>query len=374
MSQAWSKEDSAFMNLALDEAKKAQRICQPNPAVGAVLVKDGLVIGQGHTQRVGQAHAEIMAFRSAFDAGHDVTGATLYVTLEPCAHYGRTPPCVLAIIQNKIARVVVAACDVNPLVQGKGLEALRAQGIQVEVGLCEKEAAYLMRGFFKYMTTGRPYVRVKWASTLDGFIALPNRLSQWITGAAAREDTHVYRARAGAVVTGIGTVQADDCLMNVRLPEQPVQPYRVIVDPRLEIDTQARILHSEGGQVIIATSVSEQDPQALAKIKTLEKLNALIWYFDPILGKDHFELSQCLLKLAQLNVCEVHVEAGPRLTAQFLQADLVDELLVYQAPILFGQGFSPATLQPPLQPGLAQRFQFESVTMVGQDVRMIARR
>ncbi|WP_443743662.1 bifunctional diaminohydroxyphosphoribosylaminopyrimidine deaminase/5-amino-6-(5-phosphoribosylamino)uracil reductase RibD, partial [Sutterella sp.] len=254
--------DEAWMRLALDEAKKALRLSPPNPSVGAVIVREGRLVGAGFTQRTGGPHAEIMALRDAAARGESVEGATVYVTLEPCSHYGRTPPCALALIEAKVGRVVAATGDPNPKVHGRGLRMLEAAGIPTELGVLEAQAKEVNASFLTRMTRGTPWVRVKTAVTLDGRTALPDGRSKWITGEAARADGQLWRARAGAVLTGAGTVRADDPQMNVRLADQVRQPLRVVVDPRLETDPDAKILHSPGGPVLFVTAAAGEGAAA----------------------------------------------------------------------------------------------------------------
>ena len=230
------KSDSEAMALALEWAAKGMYITAPNPRVGCVIVRDGEVIGAGHTQPAGQAHAEIQALRDAAARGKDVRGATAYVTLEPCSHYGRTPPCSKALVEAGLGRVVAAMGDPNPLVAGRGMAQLEAAGIATASGLMASEAHELNIGFFSRMQRGRPWVRLKTAASLDGMTALENGESQWITGPQARQDGHLWRARACVILTGIGTVKADDPQLTVRGVDTPRQPRRVIVDSRLEID------------------------------------------------------------------------------------------------------------------------------------------
>jgi diaminohydroxyphosphoribosylaminopyrimidine deaminase/5-amino-6-(5-phosphoribosylamino)uracil reductase len=238
--------DRTLMDQALALARQALWLTSPNPRVGCVIARaDGTVLGAGHTQRAGQAHAEIMALRDAQSRSLDVRGATAYVTLEPCSHQGRTGPCCDALVQAGLARVVVAMQDPNPLVSGQGLQRLQAAGIHSEVGLGETEARELNPGFIKRMTTGRPFVRMKIAASLDGQTALLNGVSQWITSEPARQDGHAWRARACAVLTGIGTVLEDNPQLDVRLVDTPRQPALVVVDSRLETPPQAALFRPE---------------------------------------------------------------------------------------------------------------------------------
>ena len=365
---AWSEADRRWMREALAEGCLAERLSPPNPAVGAVLVKDGRLIGRGHTQRTGGPHAEVMALADARSRGESTEGATAYVTLEPCSHYGRTPPCALALGRAKVARVVAAMRDPNPRVAGRGLAMLEAAGVECACGLFEEEAWEANVGFFTRMTRGTPWVRMKWAMTLDGRTAFPDGRSQWITGPEARMDTHRWRGRAGAVATGIGTVLADRPQMNVRLPDQVRQPLRVVVDPRLEMPEDAPILHSPGGRVLVFAAGDR--PRRAA----LERAGAEVRVLPDARDPNHVDLAEMLLELAALEVNEVHLEAGPGLSGAFIKADLVDELVAYTAPCFFGEGLGPAAVPLPETPGSARRWKFKSADFVGGDLRMICRR
>ena len=361
--------DEAWMDLALDEARKALLISPPNPSVGAVIVKDGRLIGSGHTQKTGGPHAEVMALRDAFERGESVEGATVYVTLEPCSHYGRTPPCALALINARVKRVVAATGDPNPQVHGRGLRMLAEAGIEVALGVRDAEAREVNASFMKRMTLRTPWVRVKTAVTLDGRTALSDGRSQWITGAEARADVQRWRARAGAVLTGAGTVAADDPQMNARLEGLERQPLRVVVDPRLETRPDAKILHSPGGKVLF---VAVQD--APARREALEAAGGEVILMPDPVRPGRVDLAGLLAELAAREVNEVHVEAGPRLSGAFLDAGLADELLVFMAPCLFGPGLPLANVTPPESPGAAPRWRIHSVAPVGGDIRILLRR
>ena len=363
------KTDEAWMDFALDEAKKAWRLSPPNPSVGAVIVKDGRLIGAGSTQQTGGPHAEIMALRDAEARGENVEGATVYVTLEPCSHWGRTPPCALALIQAKVARVVAATGDPNPKVCGRGLRMLEEAGVEVELGVREKEAKEVNVSFLARMTRGTPWVRVKTAVTLDGRTALPDGRSKWITGEAARADVQLWRGRSGAVVTGAGTVRADNPQMNVRLEDQIRQPLRVVVDPRLETSPQARILHSPGGRVLFVSAEEHRERR-----DALESAGAEVLRIPHPEIPGRVDLARLMVELARREVNEVHVEAGPRLTGAFIEAGLADELLVYMAPCLFGAGLPPAVIKEPQSPGEALRWHIHSLAPIGGDIRILLRR
>ena len=356
-----------FMQQALAQAARAVGLSEPNPRVGCVIVSaDGArVLGEGHTQTAGQAHAEIMALRDASAKGLSVEGATAYVTLEPCAHHGRTGPCCDALAAAGIGKVVAALADPNPLVAGQGLARLQAAGVQVDVGSGAAESRELNIGFFSRMVRGTPWLRMKVAATLDGKTALDNGASQWITSEAARADGHAWRARAGAVLTGIGTVLEDDPRLDVRLAPTPRQPDAVIVDSRLETPPDARMF-VPGRKLFIYAAV--QDP---ARQAVLEAKGATVVVLPGPGGK--VDLAAMLRDLARREVNEVHVEAGHKLNGSLIREGLVDELLVYLAPKLVGQGREMAHFGPLADLAQAVAFDFLSSEMVGPDLRLIAR-
>jgi diaminohydroxyphosphoribosylaminopyrimidine deaminase/5-amino-6-(5-phosphoribosylamino)uracil reductase len=356
--------DTDGMALALEWAAKGMYITAPNPRIGCVIVRDGEVIGAGHTQPAGQAHAEVQALRDARARGNDVRGATAYVTLEPCSHHGRTPPCSNALIQAGLGRVVAAMTDPNPLVAGRGLAQLEAAGIAVSSGLMADEAYELSIGFFTRMRHGRPWVRLKTAASLDGATALASGESQWITGPQARADGHAWRARASAILTGIGTVKADDPQLTVRGVETPLQPRRVIVDSRLEIDLGSRILQGEPCWIVAA--VPDAGKEALLRAAGHEVI-----MLPNSSGK--VDLPALMLELGRREINELHVEAGSKLNASLVREGCVDELLVYLAPSLIGPGQGMFALAPlaSLQDKFALRF--HGVQQVGPDLRILAR-
>jgi diaminohydroxyphosphoribosylaminopyrimidine deaminase/5-amino-6-(5-phosphoribosylamino)uracil reductase len=354
------------MHEAMALAQHAIGLSEPNPRVGcAITAANGRVIGRGHTQQAGGAHAEVMALRDLQSRGESARGATAYVTLEPCSHHGRTPPCCDALIDAGIARVVIAAQDPNPLVAGQGAARLRAAGVEVETGALAAEARELNIGFFSRMQRGRPWVRLKAAVSLDGRTALNNGTSQWITDALARADGHAYRKRAGAVLTGVGTVQDDDPRLDVRLVETALQPLRVIVDSRLDTPVTARILDAPGSVLIYAASPDAERRAAL------EARGAQIALAAGLSGK--VDLPAMLADLAARGINELHVEAGHKLNGSFVREGLVDEFLIYMAPKLIGIGRELAAFGPleQLQDSLA--LHFISVTLIGDDLRLIAR-
>nr|WP_315469707.1 bifunctional diaminohydroxyphosphoribosylaminopyrimidine deaminase/5-amino-6-(5-phosphoribosylamino)uracil reductase RibD [uncultured Undibacterium sp.] len=368
----FSPQDHEYMRLALELASTATMATSPNPKVGCVLVKDGEIVGSGCTQPVGQAHAEVMAIRDAASRGKDVRNATAYVSLEPCSHFGRTPPCANALIEAGVARVVAALKDANPQVAGRGFAMLREAGIEVEDGLMATEAREMNLGFFKRMETGLPWVRLKMAASLDGFTALPNGRSQWITDAAAREDGHRWRARADVILTGIGTVLADDPRLNVRLPgdsEQPsFQPRKVIVDSQLRTPIGAQILKYSKVTLFHATRDVEAERHLIDLGVDLHCL--------PEKQQDartQINLPEVLLALGQQQINEVHVEAGAKLSGALIEAGCVDELLLYLAPKLLGQGASMFALPELQKVDQAKNLIIHEVKQVGEAIRVLAR-
>ena len=360
-----TESDIHWMSLALTWAEKAMYITTPNPRVGCVIVNSqGVLLGAGHTQPAGQAHAEIMALRDAKQQGHDVAGATAYVTLEPCSHQGHTGPCCDALIQAGLARVVVAVQDPNPQVSGNGIARLRQAGIQVDVGVLEHKAHSLNLGFFKRMTQGIPWMRLKVAASLDGQTALSNGVSQWITSAAARQDGHAWRARACAVLTGIGTVLEDDPHLNVRDIDSPRHPTLVIVDSKLETPLDAKLWQTQR-KVWIYCAKEDADRKS-----ALEAKGALVTCLPNAQGK--VDLRAMQKDLGQRNINEVHIEAGFKLNGSLLAAGVVDELLVYLAPLLIGQGLGMANLGPFEALTQTLKLDIQNVTPVGDDIRLIA--
>ena len=355
--------DHGMMARALQLAELGLWSTSPNPRVGCVLVRDGQIVGEGWHQKAGEPHAEVHALRAA---GELARGATAYVTLEPCSHYGRTPPCAEALIAAGVSRVIAAMSDPNPLVAGKGLSMLEAAGITTASGLLKNEARELNIGFVARMTRGRPWLRLKAAASLDGKTALNNGVSQWITGSAARRDGHAWRARACAILTGIGTVRDDDPQLLVRDVETGRQPLRVIVDSRLETPLTAKILQG-GGPVLIAGAVED-----VAKAAALRAQGADVLILPNAEGK--VELKSLLEELARRGLNEVHAEAGFKLNGSLLREGLVDELLLYLAPCLIGHAASGLFNLPALS-SLAdkQHLQIRDLRQVGEDIRIIAR-
>ncbi|WP_332748110.1 bifunctional diaminohydroxyphosphoribosylaminopyrimidine deaminase/5-amino-6-(5-phosphoribosylamino)uracil reductase RibD [Hydrogenophaga sp.] len=363
------------MRKALQLAEDATWLSNPNPRVGSVILsKDGRILGEGHTQEAGGSHAEIMALRDALGNGNSVKGATAFVTLEPCSHHGRTPPCCDALIEAEVAKVVVATTDPNPLVAGRGLARLRTAGIEVELLPHDSEPAKASRelniGFFSRMVRGTPWVRMKMAASLDGTSALDNGVSQWITGEPAREDGHAWRARACAVLTGIGTVLEDDPRLDVRLPGVSRQPHLVVVDSDLKTPLTARLLEpvADGLPRQVWIYHAALDPR---KQEALGERGALLTHLPGASNK--VDLHAVLRDLAKREVNELHVEAGSKLNGSFLREGLVDELVVYLAPKLLGAGAGVSSFGPlqRLQDGIG--LNFTSVDRVGDDLRIVAR-
>ena len=359
-------DSDALMQDALALAEQAIGLSEPNPRVGCVITAPGgRIIGRGHTQQAGGPHAEVVALRDAAQHGESVHGATVHVTLEPCAHHGRTPPCCDALVAAGVARVVMAIEDPNPLVAGQGAARLRAAGIEVVTGPLGEASRELNIGFFSRMERQRPWVRMKAAVSLDGRSALPNGVSQWITGAAARADGHAWRKRAGAVLTGVGTVREDDPRLDVRLVTTPRQPLRVIVDSRLETPPSARILDEPGSVLVYA---AQPDPQ---RSGALTARGAEIAFAPGPNGK--VDLAAMLADLAARGINELHVEAGHKLNGSFVREGLVDEFLVYMAPKLLGEGRDLAAFGPLATLDDSLELRFVSVTALDADLRIIAR-
>ncbi|WP_168407426.1 bifunctional diaminohydroxyphosphoribosylaminopyrimidine deaminase/5-amino-6-(5-phosphoribosylamino)uracil reductase RibD [Acinetobacter indicus] len=348
-------QDQIWMQRAIELARLGQYSTKPNPNVGCVLVKDRQLVGEGYHPRAGQPHAEVFALR---DAGDAARGATAYVTLEPCAHYGRTPPCAKGLVEAGVARVVVACPDPNPLVAGKGVQILRDAGIQVEVGVLEQQAHQLNLGFLKAMAMGQPYVRLKVASSLDGRTAMASGESKWITGNPARLDVQHWRAISAVVITGIETVLADDCQLNVRQLathqdiSSIVQPKRLVLDRQGRLPLTAKMLEQPDSVMVMGPYRAE-----------LEALGVIQLEVQP--------LDQLLRTLVQqYQLYDVLIEAGATLSTAFLQQQLVDEVISYVAPTLLGRS-ARAMFQAEFE-RMAQQLRFKlcDVTQFGDDVRL----
>ncbi len=348
------KQDQYWMQQAIELAKRGLYSTKPNPNVGCVIVKDDQLIGQGFHPKAGQPHAEVFALR---EAGEHAQGAIAYVTLEPCAHYGRTPPCAEALVKAQVKKVVVACPDPNPLVAGKGVQILENAGIEVEVGICEDLASKLNQGFLKAMSTGMPYVRLKVASSLDGRTAMASGESKWITGSAARQDVQHWRAISGAVITGIETVIADDCQLNVRSLNNfdiktVAQPKRVVLDRQGRLPLTAKIL--ENPETVMVMGPYRQELADLGVIQLeIQPLKMLL----QTLSKQH-------------QIYDVLVEAGATLSTAFFQEGLVDELISYIAPTLLGKS-ARAMFNAEFEYMAEQlRFTLLDVTQIDQDIRL----
>jgi diaminohydroxyphosphoribosylaminopyrimidine deaminase/5-amino-6-(5-phosphoribosylamino)uracil reductase len=364
------EQDAQHIATALRLASDALLLTDPNPRVGCVLCDaEGRVLGQGHTQQAGGPHAEVMALRDAAAKGHSVAGATAYVTLEPCSHHGRTGPCCDALIAAGVGRVVASLADPNPLVAGQGFARLRAAGIEVQTGLGAAESRELNIGFFSRMVRKLPWVRLKVAASLDGKTGLANGVSQWITSEAARADGHAWRARASAVLTGVGTVLEDNPRLDVRMVETPRQPHLVIVDSHLQTPPDAHVFIA-GRPVWIYAAVRDGTRAA-----ALEARGATVTCLPNAGGK--VDLAAMLQDLAARGVNELHVEAGHKLNGSLIREGCVDELLVYLAPKLIGSGLDMAShlhAEGPLttlEGALA--LEFKSVQMLGPDLRVVSR-
>ncbi|MDP4078695.1 bifunctional diaminohydroxyphosphoribosylaminopyrimidine deaminase/5-amino-6-(5-phosphoribosylamino)uracil reductase RibD [Acidovorax sp. A1169] len=352
---------------ALELATQALCLSNPNPRVGCVITApDGRVLGQGFTQHAGGPHAEVMALRDAAALGNDVRGATAYVTLEPCSHQGRTGPCCDALIGAGIGKVVASIADPNPLVSGQGFERLRAAGVEVVVGPGAEESHELNIGFFSRMVRGTPWVRVKTAASLDGTTALASGQSQWITSPAARADGHAWRARACAVLTGIGTVLDDDPRLDVREVTTLRQPHLVIVDSQLQTPLEARLFSVPGRTCLIYTASDDA-----AKKAALEGRGATVIRLPNPQGK--VDLGAMLKDLGRRSVNELHVEAGHKLNGSFLREGLVDEMLLYLAPRLLGPGLGMAQTAPLQTLADGTALDYVSVERIGPDLRIVAR-
>lgn len=354
-----------YMQRALRLAERGLYTTDPNPRVGCVIVNQGKIVGEGWHVRAGEDHAEILALKQA---GTDASGATVYVTLEPCSHTGKTPPCADALVKAGVARVVAAMQDPNPEVAGQGLQLLQDRGILTETGLLEDQARKLNPGFIKRMEKGQPYVRVKMAMSLDGRTAMASGESQWITGEAARKDVQHYRARSSAVLTGIGTVLADNPSMNVRLTSDDLevsgdirQPLRVVVDTHLHFPADAKMCTGDGNVLVVTGSndAVQQDNYDVARVPVLH---------------DRVNLDEVMRLLAEREINEVLVESGARLAGALMQRNLIDELVIYMAPHLMGDEARGLFSLP----GLSQmkdrvELDIQDLRTVGKDLRIIAK-
>lgn len=362
----FTPEDHAYMARALQLARYGLYTTHPNPRVGCVLVRDGQIVGEGWHERAGQPHAEVLALRAA---GGRAQGATAYVSLEPCAHHGRTPPCAEALVAAKVAKVIAAMVDPNPLVAGQGLQRLQVAGIETASGLLSAEAHALNPGFMSLMERQRPFVRIKMAMSLDGRTAMASGESVWITGEAARRDVQFWRAQAGAILTGIDTVLMDQPKLNVRLTAQELgingevrQPVRVVLDSKLRFPLEAALLKT-AGQVLIYTCSTDE-----AKITLLQNLGVQVRQFTG----NRLDLTEVLRALAADGINEVHIEAGATLSGQFIEQGLADELVLYMAPHLMGSSARPLFNLPLVQMAERYALSIRDIRAVGQDWRILA--
>ncbi|WP_347247978.1 bifunctional diaminohydroxyphosphoribosylaminopyrimidine deaminase/5-amino-6-(5-phosphoribosylamino)uracil reductase RibD [Zoogloea sp.] len=355
-------DDYRWMARALELAERGLLTTTPNPRVGCVIVREGVIVGEGWHVRAGGPHAEVHALAMA---GERARGATAYVTLEPCSHFGRTPPCADALVSAGVAHVVVAMEDPNPLVAGRGIARLRAAGISTVSGVQEAEARELNIGFISRMTRGRPWLRLKAAATLDGKTALENGISQWITGDDARRDAHRWRARSCAVLTGIGTVRDDNPQLNVRAIPTERQPLRVVVDSRLDTPLNARLL--DGGPVLVAAAIHNAE-----RIAALERRGAEVMVLPNQDGK--VNLQALMHELGRRGLNEVLAESGFKLNGSLLREGCIDELVLYLAPALVGDAAQGLFNLPAINSLTEKRsLNFRDVRLVGRDLRIIAR-
>jgi len=352
--------DEAAMRRALELAQRGLYSTHPNPRVGAVVARDDEIVGEGWHERPGEPHAEPNAIRAA---GEKARGATAYVTLEPCSHFGRTPPCVDALLAAGVSRVVYAIGDPDPRVNGRGAKLLRKAGVNVEAGLLEREAEAINAGFLMRNRRGRPFIRLKSAASLDGATALANGASQWITSEAARADVQHWRAQSSAVLTSAATVLADDPRLDVRI-ETPRQPLRIVLDRRGQVGRQARILKPPGEVLLFqaAKPRARAQPDERLGAARIERVRVL---------RGHLDLARVFAKLGDLAINEVLVESGPRLAGALFAAGLVDEWLLYLAPKLLGRGAKPLADLPRLTKlAAARQFDILETQPVGPDLRL----
>lgn len=360
---SFSVDDYKFMSRALFLAKKGIYTTSPNPNVGCVIVKEGEIVGEGWHEKAGEAHAEINALKQA---GKNAEGATAYVTLEPCCHQGKTPPCSDALIKAKVKRVVAAMIDPHSKVAGQGLKQLESAGIVVEQGLLEEQSAELNLGFIKRMQKGLPYVRCKLAMSLDGRTAMASGESKWITSAAAREDVQRLRAKSSAILTGVGTVLADDPSMTVRIDGKTNQPLRVVVDTNLSMPANAKMLREKGKTVLMTCSADEYAAEALkdagADIYMMPYCNTSV------------DLESVLTQLSDMQINDVLLETGATLSGAMLQAGLIDELIIYMAPVLMGNEARGLFSLPGLD-AMQDKIELDIIEqrIVGQDIRITAK-
>ncbi|MEK4486226.1 bifunctional diaminohydroxyphosphoribosylaminopyrimidine deaminase/5-amino-6-(5-phosphoribosylamino)uracil reductase RibD [Psychrobacillus sp. FSL H8-0484] len=360
------KTDQDYMRLALDLAESAKGKTNPNPIVGAVLVKDGVIVGTGLHRKAGEPHAEVHAFNMA---GEHAKGATLYVTLEPCSHFGKTPPCANLVKESEVRRVVVAVQDPNPEVAGRGIKLLREAGIEVEVGVLEDEAKRLNERFIHNMITGRPFVISKFAMTLDGKLAAHTGHSKWITGEEARADVHMLRHQVDAILVGVGTVLADNPSLTTRLPEGGGKnPIRIILDSELRTPLDANVMQTEVAETIIVTSLeADTEKVKLYKAKGVSIINVSR-------EENGLSLQEMLEKLYKRGITDVLVEGGGAVNASFLRANLIDKYFIYMAPKVLGgsNSVTPFTGKDVDTMDAAMLVSFSEIEKFGEDIRITA--
>jgi len=360
---SFTAEDHKYMARAIQLAKKGMYLTAPNPNVGCVLVKDNEIVGEGWHAKAGEAHAEVNALKQA---GQKAEGATAYVTLEPCCHHGKTPPCSDALIKAKVKHVIAAMIDPHSKVAGNGLKQLEQAGVYVQHGLLEEQAKALNPGFIKRMQQGLPYVRCKLAMSLDGRTAMASGESKWITSAAAREDVQYLRAKSAAIVTGVGTVLADDPSMTVRLEGEYKQPIRVVVDTNLSMPTTAKMLSEPGKTILMTCSADDAIAQVLkdagADIHVMPYCNTSV------------DLKSVLQQLSDMHINDVLLETGATLSGAMLQAGLIDELIIYMAPVLMGNDARGLFALPGLE-NMQDKIELDIIDqrLVGQDIRLTAK-
>jgi len=376
--ETFTEQDTFYMQRAIALAKKGHYTTSPNPRVGCVLVKNGLIIGEGFHQKAGSGHAEVRALKACNDAGNDSKGAIAYVTLEPCSHFGRTPPCAKGLIVAGIKHVVIAMVDPNPQVSGRGIEMLEAAGVTTATGLLEADARALNIGFITLMTTGLPYVRCKLAASLDGKTAMANGESKWITSPQARRYVQKLRAQSCAVISGANSILVDNAKMNVRYQElgelkeylseaQLRQPIRVVIDSQNRLTPDLALFKQESPIIIIRTIIEKETswPHFVEQVHCASVKNKA--------GEDKVDLTELLSLLAKRSINDVLIESGANLAGAFIEQNLVDELILFQAPkVMGGQGKSLVQLPSITALCSAKELSIKDVTMVGPDIRITA--
>ncbi|THB66735.1 MAG: bifunctional diaminohydroxyphosphoribosylaminopyrimidine deaminase/5-amino-6-(5-phosphoribosylamino)uracil reductase RibD [Gammaproteobacteria bacterium] len=369
----FTKDDYKFMAQALYLARKGIFTTDPNPRVGCIIVKNNQVTGKGYHKYAGGDHAEIAALKNCKNNGYDPASSEVYVTLEPCSHFGRTPPCAKALIEAKVSKVTIAATDPNPQVAGRGIKMLQDAGIEVKHGLLEQESRELNRGFIKRMESGKPFVLCKMAMSMDGRTAMASGESKWITSAQSRADVHRIRAASSAMLTGIGTVLHDDPAMTARLQEDTkeiLQPQRIILDPQFQIPESAQILKKPTTgiptETTVITAIENSD-----KIKRLKKIGAIVKLLSA--NNTCFDLNEVLCYLAEQQINNIMLESGAQLAGAFLEAGLIDELIIYMAPHIMGNNAKGLFALPTLEK-MSQRIDLDikEIYTIGNDIKITA--